>query len=139
MRSNEHDPDAPDEGEEQVPRVEMPPSPTFPPPPEIQFTRPAQRPVAGRNPEGSRSRPPDQSISDGDPNSNAAQYGALLSAGTAFAASVIVGVFLGQWLDHKFNPSGVPWFTIVLTAAGLGAGFTTLFRLTAIHDRNKKK
>ena len=52
------------------------------------------------------------------------QYSAI---GLEMAGSVIVGYLIGSWLDDYFGIA--PWMTILWTAAGLIAGFRSLFRL----------
>ncbi len=43
------------------------------------------------------------------------------------AISPIVGWFLGQWLDQKWNTS--PIFTFLLIGCGLIAGFREVYRI----------
>ena len=44
-----------------------------------------------------------------------------LTIGTSFAASVLLGVGLGYWLDRKWGTS--PWLLLVGSGIGLFAGF----------------
>lgn len=44
-----------------------------------------------------------------------------LTIGTTFAASVLLGVGLGYWLDRKWGTS--PWLLLVGSGIGLFAGF----------------
>ena len=46
--------------------------------------------------------------------------------GLQFAASIIVCLFAGQWLDRKLGTA--PWFLIVGVFFGAGAGFHSLYR-----------
>jgi ATP synthase protein I len=44
-----------------------------------------------------------------------------LTIGTSFAASVLLGVGLGYWLDRKLGTS--PWLLLAGSMLGLAAGF----------------
>jgi F0F1-type ATP synthase assembly protein I len=46
--------------------------------------------------------------------------------GLQFAASIILCLFAGQWLDRKLGTA--PWFLIVGVFFGAGAGFHSLYR-----------
>jgi F0F1-type ATP synthase assembly protein I len=52
--------------------------------------------------------------------------GQFAGAGFQFAATVIIGVFAGIWLDKRLGTS--PWLTIVLVFLGAGIGFYSLYR-----------
>lgn len=54
------------------------------------------------------------------------QVGVVLGMGFSFAAAVVIGVFLGLWLDKKLGTT--PLFTLILGAAGLAAGVAELLR-----------
>jgi ATP synthase protein I len=47
--------------------------------------------------------------------------------GFTIAASVLVGVLLGQYLDDKFGTE--PWFLLVFSILGVGAGIKSLFNI----------
>ena len=54
--------------------------------------------------------------------------GVASTVGINMVASTFVGFALGYWvLDRYFN--SYPWFTLVLTALGIIAGFRYLFRI----------
>ena len=54
--------------------------------------------------------------------------GVASTVGINMVASTFVGFALGYWvLDRYFN--SYPWFTLVLTALGIIAGFMYLFRI----------
>lgn len=69
---------------------------------------------------------------------NAARMGAGLSAGITLAASVVVGLLIGQWIDRHYNHSAIPWGTLVMTLAGVAAGFLNLFRILGVSDKPGK-
>jgi len=53
-----------------------------------------------------------------------------LGIGTSFAASVLLGVGGGYWLDKKLGTS--PWFLLVGSALGLFAGFYQFAKTVAV-------
>ena len=59
------------------------------------------------------------------------QYAGL---GVQLAASLVVFVLLGRWLDGKFGTPG--WFTIGLAMLGFGGTFYSLVR--QLNDGSKK-
>ena len=72
--------------------------------------------------------------------SGSLKLGSGLAAGTTFAASIIAGFLIGQWVDHRWNHSGgLPWGTLIFGLAGVAAGFLNLFRVISATDRNRKK
>ncbi|MBI4348151.1 MAG: AtpZ/AtpI family protein [Elusimicrobia bacterium] len=42
------------------------------------------------------------------------------------AVSVVLGVFVGRWLDARWNTS--PWFVLAGTILGVGVGLYNLIR-----------
>jgi ATP synthase protein I len=54
------------------------------------------------------------------------QLAVVLGMGFSFAAAVVIGGFLGAWIDSKLGTS--PWFTLALLAVGFVAGLLELFR-----------
>jgi F0F1-type ATP synthase assembly protein I len=46
--------------------------------------------------------------------------------GLQFAASIVVCLFAGQWLDRKLATA--PWFLIIGVFFGAGAGFYSMYR-----------
>ncbi len=129
----EHDPQPEGDDDDTLP-VALPPRPTLPPPPDVSYTRPSLGAAApaqpSRDPRGARSKD-----EPGTPMDNAARMGAGLSAGITLAASVVVGLLIGQWIDHRFNHSTIPWGTLVMTLAGIAAGFLNLFRILGASDK----
>ena len=123
------------EDETEIPTVALPPRPAFPPPPEVNYQRPTLGNAAPHTKPVSR-----QSVSDtqGDSADNAARMGAGMSAGILLAASIVVGFLIGQWIDKHWNHSAIPWGTLVMSLAGIAAGFINLFRILNVSDRNRK-
>ncbi len=54
--------------------------------------------------------------------------GLFLSAGMTMAASVLVGYYLGSWLDKYFGTK--PWLTVIMFLLGTAAGLKSLYDLT---------
>jgi ATP synthase protein I len=52
-----------------------------------------------------------------------------LSIGTSFAASLIVCIGLGYWLDKKLGTS--PWLLLAGSSLGVFAGFYQLYKTVA--------
>ena len=52
---------------------------------------------------------------------------ALSSVGVTLAVSVGVGVYVGNWLDHRWGTE--PWLTVVGLLLGSAAGFIELWRV----------
>lgn len=51
--------------------------------------------------------------------------GMLFSMGATLASGVIIGYFLGRWLDKFFGTS--PWLSFIMLFAGMGAGFKAVY------------
>ena len=51
----------------------------------------------------------------------------LSQIGLSMAACILVGVFLGRFLDSFFNTS--PWLLLIFSLLGVGAAFKTLFNM----------
>ena len=49
-----------------------------------------------------------------------------ISAGTAFAISILLGVFIGRWVDRRWELE--PWGVLVGAMLGMAAGFYNLVR-----------
>jgi F0F1-type ATP synthase assembly protein I len=121
-------------------RFDVPTAPTFPSPPDINF----QRPSLGRGAPGrafSRDDPAATMQADqeaGDPR-GMSHLGAGLVIGITFPTCVVVGAGIGMWFDHRYNPSGTPWGTVIMTLAGIAAGFMNIFRVVSQMDRRGNK
>ena len=134
--------DAPDQNQDDLAPPEIPTRRPLPPPPEVSYTRPQPTPKSsttrsagpGFGAQDSRPDAPSHSLGSG-----AVKLGSGLAAATTFAASIIAGFLIGQWIDGRWNHSGgLPWGTIVFSLAGVAAGFLNLFRVLSATDRGKK-
>jgi F0F1-type ATP synthase assembly protein I len=76
---------------------------------------------------------PKKKLSDRD--SFIMAFGVYGAVGFQLVASLLAGVFLGQWLDKKWGTD--PWMMFVGLILGTGGGFYNLFRL--VSWKNKKK
>ncbi len=62
--------------------------------------------------------------------------GVASTVGINMVVSTFVGFALGYWvLDRYFN--SYPWFTLLLTALGIFAGFKYLFRIAKKANNNE--
>lgn len=61
---------------------------------------------------------------DNSVNKSFKDAGPYLGLGVQFAATIVILILAGSWLDGKFNAS--PWFTVVL---GLFGGFAGTYNL----------
>jgi F0F1-type ATP synthase assembly protein I len=121
---------SPESAPEDPAPISLPPRTTFPPPPDVNYTRPTSPGQARVSPD--RTEPPKVSRSDGT-----VKAGAGLAAGVTFAASIIAGFFIGQFIDGHLH-TGFPWGTLVFTLLGVAAGFLNLMRLLETTDRKKR-
>jgi len=60
----------------------------------------------------------------------------LLGFGTQLAVTMILGVFLGLWLDNKFETS--PLFLIICSVIFFGSSMTFFIKMVN-RDKNKHK
>ena len=60
------------------------------------------------------------------PKDDDTRWGVLLTVGFETLAGVLLGLFIGQWLDRRFNWS--PWGTICSTLLGAIAGMYLMIR-----------
>jgi len=76
------------------------------------------------------SKAPGGGSSAGPPGGKEASDGPSASefagVGLQFAASIILFLFVGQWLDRKLGTA--PWLLIVGVFLGAGVGFYSLYR-----------
>ena len=52
--------------------------------------------------------------------------GAYLGLGLQFAASILLSVYLGQWLDRRFGTE--PWLLFTALLLGAGGSFYSIYR-----------
>lgn len=57
------------------------------------------------------------------PGGGAAKY---LGLGLQFAASILLFLFLGRWLDRRFGTE--PWLLLIGVFVGAGAAFYSIYR-----------
>lgn len=55
-------------------------------------------------------------------------FGVALGIGTELVTCVLLGFFVGQWLDKKFNTG--PWLMLLGAMSGIGLGLYQLIRAT---------
>lgn len=70
-----------------------------------------------------------------DPRRGAHNSGQFAGLGIQFAASILLFLFLGFWLDRQFGTT--PWLLILGTFVGAGVGTVALVRATRVVDRPK--
>lgn len=63
---------------------------------------------------------------------------ALISqVGISIITPILLGVYIGQFIDKKLGTNGV--FSIILILIGTGAGFLNIFKLAGSKDNKGKK
>ena len=70
--------------------------------------------------------------SGGTMNSNGPSYRSimnLMTVGTTLVGCIVVGYFLGSFLDRKLGTS--PWLVVAGVFLGAAAGFVGLFRMVS--------
>lgn len=128
MAENDPKTQGEDGNENETPPIAVPSHAPLPPPPDVQFTRPA----IGRSPltgQASSSSGGQQDISS---------HGAGIAAGMTFLVSIIAGATLGSWIDGRWNHTGTPWGTLLMTVLGATAGFINMQRLLTRADRTRR-
>jgi ATP synthase protein I len=55
------------------------------------------------------------------------------SVGIEMAVAVVLGIFLGMWLDKKLGTT--PWMMIIWLVVGFAAGLRAVFRHVAASDK----
>ena len=60
----------------------------------------------------------------------------ITQIGFSMITPILVGVYLGQFIDKKVGTNGI--FTIILIIIGVGGGFVNLFKLTG-GSKDKEK
>ena len=63
--------------------------------------------------------------------------GSYSTVGLEFALSIIVGLFVGQWLDEKFSTGG--WLTALWFCFGLIAGGRAIYRALLRANREAER
>lgn len=63
--------------------------------------------------------------------------GEYAGLGLQFAVSILLFLYLGQWIDRRLGTE--PWFMIVGVFTGAGASFYSMYRkLMAIQERDER-
>jgi F0F1-type ATP synthase assembly protein I len=122
---------------ESGPPVNVPSHDTLPLPPEVHYTRPVlkQGSLLGSVPSG---RSAAGSGSQGG-SSNMPAWGRGLSVSVTFAASILAGYLIGQWMDRRlFHDVSQGYGTLIMTIAGFGVGIFNVMRLTGIWNKDSK-
>ena len=142
MRPDENDQDA-NAGEPEEPEIEIPRAPFIPPPPEIHF----ERPSLGRGTPGRAFSKPKIDEATGRPVADSgagnsenqpSHLGASLVIGVMFPSCIVVGALIGAWIDKEW-PAAYPWGIIVMSLAGIAAGFLNVFRMLSKLEGPRKK
>lgn len=72
-----------------------------------------------------------------DDDRSALKNVALISqVGISMASPILLGVFIGQWIDKKVGTEGI--FMLIFIFLGVGGGFMNLFKITGTF-KNKGK
>ena len=61
----------------------------------------------------------------------------MMHIGITIASCIIVGVFLGRFLDRVIGTS--PWLLILFSLLGVAAAFKSIFSTLMAKDRTKKQ
>jgi F0F1-type ATP synthase assembly protein I len=67
----------------------------------------------------------------------ASQAGEVLGVGLQFAASIVVFLFVGRWLDARLGTA--PWLLLAGVMVGAAAGFYSLYRQLVIVPRERER
>jgi F0F1-type ATP synthase assembly protein I len=65
------------------------------------------------------------------------ELGPYLNLGMQLAVTIVLMVFLGKWLDDKFDTS--PWFIISLSLFGVFAGMYNFLKVALSSNKTGKK
>ena len=63
--------------------------------------------------------------------------GDFLGVGFQFAGSIVLFLFIGQWLDDRLGTE--PWLLILGVFLGASAGFYSLYRRLVIEPRERAR
>ena len=73
-----------------------------------------------------RRAPEDRQDADQRPPRRSQGAGSYLGHGLQFAVSVVVFLYLGQWLDRKLGTA--PWMLLACVFLGAGGSFYSIYR-----------
>jgi len=72
-----------------------------------------------------------------DLNQTFKEVGPYLGIGVQLAATIILMVILGQWLDQKFEKNYL--FTIIFAVLGVASGMYNLIRTLSFLEKRKRR
>lgn len=72
-----------------------------------------------------------------DERSSVSHAGEFMGVGIQFAASIVVFLLAGRWLDTRLGTT--PWLLILGVFLGAGAGFFAMYRQLVIGPRERQK
>ncbi len=116
--------------------VVLPPRAAFPPPPDVTYTRPHMPGQPRVSADGSHRSA--QSQGGGGQDTGTSGHGAGIAAGTTFVVSIIAGAVAGNFIDQRWDHTGMPWATIAMILLGTAAGFVNMQRILNRSNRNNK-
>ena len=67
----------------------------------------------------------------------ASQAGEVMGAGIQFAASILLFLFVGRWLDARLGTA--PWLLLLGVFVGAAAGFWSMYRQLVIVPRERAR
>jgi F0F1-type ATP synthase assembly protein I len=68
---------------------------------------------------------------------SASAAGEVMGVGLQFAASILLFLFAGRWLDERWGTS--PWLLIVGVFVGASAGFFAMYRQLVVRPRERER
>jgi F0F1-type ATP synthase assembly protein I len=71
------------------------------------------------------------------PAKGGVQAGDLAGVGLQFAASILLFLFVGMWLDAKLGTE--PWLLIIGVFTGGTAGFWSMYRRLVVEPRQRER
>ncbi|MSP59403.1 MAG: AtpZ/AtpI family protein [Myxococcales bacterium] len=57
--------------------------------------------------------------------------------GLFFGVAIVIGYFIGHWLDRRFHTD--PWIGMVGLLVGVAAGFRELYRVARQYQREQER
>lgn len=71
------------------------------------------------------------------PRTKTSQVGEMAGVGLQFAASILLFLFAGRWLDAKLGTE--PWLLLIGVLVGAVAGFYSLYHQLVIAPRERER
>lgn len=69
------------------------------------------------------------------PESSVGSAGVMAGVGLQFALSILLFLWVGQWMDKKFGTA--PLFLLLFVFVGAGASFYSMYRKLMEHQRRE--